>query len=342
MGKSRKQPKLPVQQLSILAICRISEPIALSSVFPYLPQMIESFGVPKNDVARWAGITSAVFSLSQAATGIAWGRASDQFGRKPVILAGMTCTMLTSLLFGLSRSLPWAIVARSLAGAGNGNVGIIRTAVAEMVPWKELQPKAFSIMPLVWTIGSIFGPGFGGVLADPASRYPEVFGNIKFFINFPFALPNLVASLFFLVCVSVGILFLKETLETRRHRRDYGRVLGRFLLAPFVRRQKKPKWQRHDEQASSLLKHSRISSVSTMSGRSEFSSEQKTAKQSPPTYREVLMILLHCTKLYQRCFHRLFLLLTRALRAHHPLGVLPAIQHQPSYIQPPCAPFRGL
>lgn len=100
--------------------------------------MIESFDVPKNKVAKWAGITSAVFSLSQAVTGIAWGRASDRFGRKPVILVGMICTMLTSLMFGFSRSLTWAIVARSLAGAGNGNVGIIRTTVAEMVPWVRI------------------------------------------------------------------------------------------------------------------------------------------------------------------------------------------------------------
>lgn len=47
-----------------------------------------------------------------------------------------------------------AFLARSLQGASSGNVGIIRTAVAEMVPQKELQPRAFSIMPLVWYAGS--------------------------------------------------------------------------------------------------------------------------------------------------------------------------------------------
>ena len=128
--------------------------------------MIESFQVPKEAVSKWAGITSAVFSLSQAVTGIAWGQASDRFGRKPAIMLAITCAMVSSLLFGFSRSLVWAIVARSFAGASNGNVGIMRTTVAELVPYKELQPKAFSIMPLVWTIGSIFGPGFGGVRAS--------------------------------------------------------------------------------------------------------------------------------------------------------------------------------
>ena len=92
--KARKTPKLPVQQLFILSLCRFAEPIALTSVFPYLPEMIESFNVPKNKVARWAGIASAVFSLSQALTGVFWGRASDRFGRKPVIITCMLCVMV--------------------------------------------------------------------------------------------------------------------------------------------------------------------------------------------------------------------------------------------------------
>ncbi len=174
--------------------------------------MIESFNVPKTKVAYWAGITSAVFSLSQCLTGIIWGQMSDRYGRKPVILAGTTCTMLTSLLFGFSTSLPWAIVARALAGLGNGNVGIIRTTVAEMVPQKELQPRAFSVMPLIWTIGSIFGPAFGGALANPAQKHPELFGNSAFLRRYPFALPNLAACIFFLIGLTTGILFLKVSL----------------------------------------------------------------------------------------------------------------------------------
>ena len=171
--------------------------------------MIESFNVPKNQVAKWAGLLSAAFSLSQCITGIIWGRASDRFGRKPVSMGGLLCTMTATLLFGFSRSLPMAIAARSFAGASNGNVGIIRTTVAELVPYKNLQPRAFSIMPLIWTIGSIFGPSFGGALANPAAKYPELFGNSTFFKTYPFALPNMVACVFFLVGLSTGILFLR-------------------------------------------------------------------------------------------------------------------------------------
>ncbi len=90
-------------------------------------------------------------------------------------------------------------------------VGIIRTMVAEMVPEKELQPRAFSIMPLVWSLGSIFGPTFGGFFANPAENMPALFGNSKFFIAYPFLLPNIVASLLFLVGITTGFLYLKVT-----------------------------------------------------------------------------------------------------------------------------------
>ena len=161
MGQVTKEAKLPVRQLTILAICRFAEPVALTSVYPYLPEMIESFGVPTDKVAKWAGIASASFSICQGLTAVIWGQMSDRYGRKYLVLLALACIMATSILLGLSTSLPWLILARCLGGAGAGTTGLIRTIVAEMIPQRELQPRAFSVMPLVWTIGSILGPAFG-------------------------------------------------------------------------------------------------------------------------------------------------------------------------------------
>jgi MFS family permease len=216
--------------------------------------MIESFNVAPDQIAKWAGLTSAAFSLSQCLTAIAWGRASDRFGRKPAILLGLTCTMVTSVLFGFSQSLPWALATRSLQGACNGNVGIIRTMVAELVPQKELQPRAFSVMPLVWTIGSILGPTFGGATVHPAERYPSLFGKIRFLQKFPFSPPNLLSSVLFLIGIVVGFLSLKESLETKRHARDYGRLLGSALTQSCSRRKPtKPRWGLENEEAEALI-----------------------------------------------------------------------------------------
>ncbi|KAI6822299.1 MFS general substrate transporter [Hortaea werneckii] len=227
IAQAHRERRLPKQQLAILAICRFAEPLASTSLFPYLPEMIRSFSIPESEVGKWAGLAAAMFSLCQACMGIPWGRFSDIYGRKTAILLGLTSTMFTSLLWGFSTSLPMAIVARSLAGAGNGNVGIIRTVVAEMVPFKELQPRAFSIMPLVWNVGSIFGPTIGGALANPLDVKPgDVIEDPSLFQRFPYALPNLVSACFFAIGITNGLLFLEETLETKKGKRDYGRVVG--------------------------------------------------------------------------------------------------------------------
>lgn len=173
------------------------------------PEMVHTLGVPNKEVAQWVGIISAVFSISQCLTAVPWGSYSDRVGRKFVILLCLSLVMLFTLAFGFSQSLWMAIVARACVGLGNGNVGVIRTMVAELVPQKELQPRAFSIMPLVWTIGSIFGPAVGGSLANPAKHYPDLFGNSDFFKKYPYALPNIAVSILFIIGVTTGFLFLR-------------------------------------------------------------------------------------------------------------------------------------
>jgi hypothetical protein len=229
-------PELPVRQLAILAACRFAEPLAYTSVFPYMPEMIKSFGVDEINVAKWVGITGAAFSLAQCITAIGWGRASDYFGRKPMVILALFSTMVTSLIFGVSTSLPMVIAVRAGSGACNGNVGIMRTMVAEMVPEKSLQPKAFSVLPLIWAVGSTVGPAFGGLFAKPTEKFPSVFGHSRFFSKFPFALPNLMAGVFFTIGLTFAIFFLKETLETKKKKRDYGLILGQKMLDCFKAR----------------------------------------------------------------------------------------------------------
>jgi MFS family permease len=199
--------------------------------------------------------------------------------------------MILSIVWGFSTSLPWAIAARALSGAGNGNVGIIRTMVAEMVPEKVLQPRAFSVMPLVWSIGSVLGPAFGGFFASPAVNLPGLFANSKLFTAFPFLLPNLIAAVFFAIGILVGFLFMKETLETRQHIPDYGLALGQKIIQCF----KPLKGLRHspdyddDELRAALLHHSHSRNNSLDSNRPFDPSSYKPAHpvHAPPSVWEV-------------------------------------------------------
>ncbi|KAK5129829.1 hypothetical protein LTR08_002766 [Meristemomyces frigidus] len=288
-SKGRRERKLPIQQLSILAICRFTEPIASTSLFPYLPEMIKSFGIPQSDVGKWAGLTTAVFSISQACMGIPWGRFSDIYGRKPAILLGEAFAMITTLMWGFSLSLPMAITARALAGAGNGNVGIIRTTVAEMVPFKELQPRAFSLMPLVWNIGSIFGPTIGGALANPFNVEPgETIANPSFLERFPYALPNIVAACIFTIGITTGILFLEETLETLQDQRDYGLRLGDKLKGLVKSHVMKMKDILHFRKSKSAKSETEPLLKSSDNEESGLPIQARSPRPPPPSFREVM------------------------------------------------------
>lgn len=184
---------------------------------------------------------------------VPWGTLSDYIGRKPIIISGLTCTMILSILLGMSQTLGMVLASRALIGLMNGNVGIIRTMVAEIVPERELQPRAFSIMPMVWTIGSIFGPAFGGALARPAEKHPALFGDSVFLRRFPFALPNLLSAVFFIVGITTGVLFLQETLETKKDRYDPGLALGQALTGSCVSRKRQAGSKNLDEERTLLL-----------------------------------------------------------------------------------------
>ncbi|KAF2830680.1 MFS general substrate transporter [Ophiobolus disseminans] len=233
----RDKTPFPTQQMAVLALCRICEPIAFMSIFPYAYFMVKDFGIAKDTsgISMYVGMVTSSFAFAECISGIFWGRLSDRIGRKKVLLGGLFGTGLSMILFGFARSLPMALVARALGGLLNGNIGVLQTTVAELVTDEKHQPRAYSIMPFVWCLGTIIGGFLGGVLARPAQEWPETFqGTI--FDTYPYLLPNLFCAAVVLFGLTVGILFLEETHEDRKYDPDCGRDAGQWILRKVWRR----------------------------------------------------------------------------------------------------------
>ncbi|KAJ5747144.1 uncharacterized protein N7511_008840 [Penicillium nucicola] len=222
----------PIRQLFVLALVRICEPIAFMSIFPYVYHMVESFHVTDNDrqIALYAGMITSSFTFAEFSAGMFWGRMSDRIGRKPVLIMGLVGTAISMVVFGFAPNLATAMIARALGGMLNGNIGVLQTTVAEIVTKKEHQPRAYSIMPFVWCLGSIIGPAMGGALAQPCDNYPALFARSTLWDKFPFLLPNLVCITVLVCGIVVGFLFLEETHPEKKHRRDPGLELGHWLI----------------------------------------------------------------------------------------------------------------
>ncbi|KAH8879706.1 MFS general substrate transporter [Thozetella sp. PMI_491] len=233
-GVSEKpNPPFPMRQMLILAICRICEPIAFMSIFPYVYQMVKDFHMTEDtdQISFYAGMVTSCFTFAEFSTGFLWGRLSDKIGRKPVLLIGMAGTGLSVLIFGFSPNLAVALFARALGGLLNGNIGVLQTTIAELITVKEHQHRAYTVMPLVWCIGSIIGPMIGGALAEPVASFPGIFTPGGLFDRFPYLLPNLFSALCVFFGLIVGILFLEETHAEKKRQRDRGLEVGNFIIS---------------------------------------------------------------------------------------------------------------
>ncbi|KAK7999307.1 major facilitator superfamily transporter [Apiospora arundinis] len=211
--KERDPYAFPTRQLTVLAICRFSEPIAFNSILAYTYEMVKDLdgAGSERDAPFYAGLLVSAYAVAEALTAMGWGALSDRVGRKPVVLAGLGGVALSSLLFGLSTNYWVALLARFVGGALNGNVAVMQTMVAEMVKVPEHEPKAYATQPFVWTLGGIIGSAMGGFLAQPARFYPDLFPADGLFGRYPYLLPNLVAVIVVVLAIIQGIFFLEET-----------------------------------------------------------------------------------------------------------------------------------
>ncbi|KAJ9074002.1 hypothetical protein DSO57_1010758 [Entomophthora muscae] len=174
--------------------------------------MVRDFGITDDDrmISYYAGLISASFAIGAFLSGVPWGILSDRVGRKPVLIFGLFGTMMAMFLFGLSKSLPWAMTTRFMAGILNGNIGVLKSMVGEMTD-RSNRAKAFNYVSMVFGLGLIIGPALGGFLVYPVDNFPSLFGNSNFFKEYPFFLPCFVSSALCAISLVFGLFYLEET-----------------------------------------------------------------------------------------------------------------------------------
>ncbi|ANP55540.1 multidrug resistance protein [Streptomyces griseochromogenes] len=94
-----------------------------------------------------------------------YGKLSDTFGRKPVLVAGAAVFLLGSLLCAGAWNMAALIAFRIVQGLGGGALqGTVQTLAADLYPLAE-RPKIQARLSTVWAVSAVAGPGLGGVLA---------------------------------------------------------------------------------------------------------------------------------------------------------------------------------
>jgi len=108
----------------------------------------------------------SVYLLAQAVSVPLYGKLSDLFGRKPIMLFGIGLFLLGSILCGFAWSMPALIAFRAVQGLGAGAVQPMSITIAGDIYTLAERAKAQGYLASVWAMSAVVGPTLGGLFAQ--------------------------------------------------------------------------------------------------------------------------------------------------------------------------------
>ncbi|KAF5024076.1 hypothetical protein F66182_3872 [Fusarium sp. NRRL 66182] len=255
----REETPLPVRQLLLLAFLSLAEQTALNSISPYLPDMVLNMpGIPPEKAGLYVGILASSFALAQLSTNFMWGYASDVIGRKPVLIMGTVALMGCFCVFGLCKEYWHIVIVHVAMGLLNGNAACVPTVLGEVTD-RSNQSRAFTYLPVIYSLGSITGPALGGILVGQAGR------------KYPYLAPNILAAALLAVSVVVVGIWFEETLDKSEVNYDKPAWVEKFLswLPSSKPPPRRPSWSARWPRSQSYQNQPLLSSARTVESDSD-------------------------------------------------------------------------
>ena len=193
-----------------VVLVQLCESININVLFPFVPFMVEDFGYRGELLGYYSGILAASFCAAQFCSSIPWGIFSDVFGRKSSAIIGVLGSAIGLAIFGFAKNYEQAIIGRMISGFLCGNLGVLKTFLTEITDDTN-QGTGFSLLSIAWAIGTVLAPLAGGMLSNPSKNYPHYFGNINFFIKYPYSLPCLICCFINILTAFISFILMKET-----------------------------------------------------------------------------------------------------------------------------------
>ncbi len=170
-----------------------------------------------NELYTWA-ITA--YLLTSTISGPIYGKLSDLFGRRPILLFAVSLFLIASVLCSLSQEMWQFVLFRGLQGLGGGAFFPVALAVMADLYTPAERGKYAGYFGAVFGLSSLLGPAIGGIITDNFG-WPWIF-----IVNLPVGL----ISLFVLYR-----LLPRTKPDTSTTRIDYvGASLFTAAIAPFL------------------------------------------------------------------------------------------------------------
>ena len=159
-------------------------------IIPFLPSLIGIYNTTPWVIGIVIAI-NAVFTLFFAPL---WGRLSDSYGRKPMLIISQLGTLSAFILLAFSNSLFLIFLSRIIDGIFGGNFPIAKAIISDVVPPKDRGVQMANI-GVAHVLSSLIGPGLGGILFSLGGIF----------------LPGLMASILSFSTIVLTLLLLEES-----------------------------------------------------------------------------------------------------------------------------------
>ncbi|KAI0474119.1 major facilitator superfamily domain-containing protein [Xylariaceae sp. FL0804] len=162
--------------LIMIALCAALFLAALdiTIVTTAIPTIVAEFHAPSG--YTWIG---GAFVLANSASVPSWGKFSDVWGRKPVLLGAVAVFWVGSLICATSANIAQLIAGRAIQGVGGGGITVlVNIAVSDLVSVRQ-RGMYYGFFGVVWAFASSIGPILGGVFTT------KVTWRWCFYVNLP-------------------------------------------------------------------------------------------------------------------------------------------------------------
>ena len=194
--------------VAFLALLSAFVPLSTDLYLPALPLMTQYFGVAEYQT----NLTLILFFVFYALATLIWGPLSDRYGRRPILLLGLTGYTLASALCALAVDINQLIACRVLQAVGAGAASAVATAIVKDSFQGRRRESILALVQSMVVISPAVAPVIGALLLSLSSWRAG------------FAAQAVVG----MVVVALSIAY-EETLE-KRGTGDVMRTLGRLAV----------------------------------------------------------------------------------------------------------------
>ena len=148
------------RSLVLILVFVFIDVLGFSLILPLLPFYAATFGATSSIIGLMLGANA----LAQLIGAPIFGRLSDRYGRRPLLLLGLVGTVAGFLMLGFARSLWMLFASRIVDGLLGGNTSLAQAYITDVTDTKS-RAKGLGFIGASFGLGFIFGPAIGGTLS---------------------------------------------------------------------------------------------------------------------------------------------------------------------------------